>query len=135
MTFYAEMAAAVVELLEEFGGDIEIVRNGAVFNDVTNTVTSGGNVSHTTTGVVLHIGAAVVNGTRIQSGERAVILAPTFAPIMGDKMMLTATSPTTTGAAPGSVLSLGLPGAWTISDIETIKPAGTVLAYRVRCSR
>lgn len=137
-TLYEEMAQTCVDLMEEFGLTINIVRPSYNFDNATNKPASGGVATHPTAGIFTKIDRMPVSGTRVQHGERLMALVPTFRPQMGDRVDVSMTgdsTATTTGAAPGIILSQGQAGAWTIQEIQEINPAGTPVVFFVRVSR
>ena len=138
MTFYTEMADTASELLAEFGTAVNIVRPALNFNNTTNKPTSGGNTVIASTGVFRSIARRLVDGTRIQSGDRELVLIPDVQVRMGDRIDVSSvgdTTATTVGGAPGIILGAGIAGSWAIQEINEIRPAGVLLAYVVRVRR
>lgn len=138
MTFYTDMADTVSELLAEFGTAVNIVRPALNFNNTTNKPTSGGNTVIASTGVFRSIARRLVDGTRIQSGDRELVMVPDVEVRMGDRIDVSSigdTTATTVGGAPGIILGAGVAGTWAIQEITEIRPAGVLLAYVVRVRR
>lgn len=138
MTFYTEMADTASELLAEFGTAVNIVRPALNFNNTTNKPTSGGNTVIASTGVFRSIARRLVDGTRIQSGDRELVMVPDVEVRMGDRIDVSSigdTTATTVGGAPGIILGAGIAGTWAIQEINEIRPAGVLLAYVVRVRR
>lgn len=138
MTFYTEMADTASELLAEFGTAVNIVRPALNFNNTTNKPTSGGNTTIASTGVFRSIARRLVDGTRIQSGDRELVMVPDVEVRMGDRIDVSSigdTTATTVGGAPGIILGAGIAGTWAIQEINEIRPAGVLLAYVVRVRR
>ena len=138
MTFYTEMADTASELLAEFGTAVNIVRPALNFNNTTNKPTSGGNTVIASTGVFRSIARRLVDGTRIQSGDRELVMVPDVEVRMGDRIDVSSigdTTATTVGGAPGIILGAGIAGTWAIQEITEIRPAGVLLAYVVRVRR
>lgn len=138
MTFYSEMADTVSELLAEFGTAVNIVRPALNFDNTTNKPTSGGNTVIASTGVFRSIARRLVDGTRIQSGDRELVMVPDVEVRMGDRIDVSSigdTTATTVGGAPGIILGAGIAGTWAIQEINEIRPAGVLLAYVVRVRR
>ena len=138
MTFYTEMADTASELLAEFGTAVNIVRPALNFNNTTNKPTSGGNTVIASTGVFRSIARRLVDGTRIQSGDRELVMVPDVEVRMGDRIDVSSigdTTATTVGGAPGIILGAGVAGSWAIQEINEVRPAGTILAYVVRVRR
>ena len=114
MTFYADMAAVANELLAEFGAAITLRRvSGETFNAVTGAASGGSSADLATVGIVKTFRANLIDGTRIQHGDRLVILDDTQVPVLTDKVLIGA-------------------DYWNIVDIETKSPAGIPLVYFVQ---
>lgn len=136
--FYDRMAAAVTRLLTEYGTAVNIVRPALNFDNTTNQPTSGGNTVIASTGVFRSIARRLVDGTRIQSGDRELVMVPDVEVRMGDRIDVSSigdTTATTVGGAPGIILGAGVAGSWAIQEINEVRPAGTILAYVVRVRR
>lgn len=136
MTFYSEMAADVTDLLTEFGRSIILSRPAYNFDNNTNQPSSGGLVNHTTVGLFTEINKDLIDGSRIQSTERIMVIDASVAPQMGDLLDVSGiVQAEAVGAAPGVILSAGQSVAWTIVKIREINPAGTPLAYFLQVAR
>lgn len=110
MTFpYDDLAETVTDLLTEFGQAITLSRYSATFNSVTGKDSAASTASLTTVGVWQSIRAELIDGSRIQAGDKLLIIDASVTPAMGDKV-----------------------DGWQIVDITTINPAGTALAYRLQ---
>lgn len=136
--FYDRMAATVTRLLTEYGTAVNIVRPALNFDNATNKPTSGGNTVITSIGVFREIARRLVDGTRIQSGDRELVMVPDVEVRMGDRIDVSSigdTTATTVGGAPGIILGAGVAGTWAIQEINEVRPAGTILAYVVRVRR
>ena len=136
--FYDRMAATVTRLLTEYGTAVNIVRPALNFDNATNKPTSGGNTVIASIGVFRTIARRLVDGTRIQSGDRELVMVPDVEVRMGDRSDLSSigdTTATTVGGAPGIILGAGVAGSWAIQEINEVRPAGTILAYVVRVRR
>lgn len=136
--FYDRMAATVTRLLTEYGTAVNIVRPALNFDNATNQPTSGGNTVIASTGVFRSIARRLVDGTRIQSGDRELVMVPDVEVRMGDRIDVSSigdTTATTVGGAPGIILGAGVAGSWAIQEINEVRPAGTILAYVVRVRR
>ena len=136
--FYDRMAATVTRLLTEYGTAVNIVRPSLNFDNTTNKPTSGGNTVIASIGVFREIARRLVDGTRIQSGDRELVMVPDVEVRMGDRIDVSSigdTTATTVGGAPGIILGAGVAGSWAIQEINEVRPAGTILAYVVRVRR
>lgn len=136
--FYDRMAATATRLLTEYGTAVNIVRPALNFDNATNKPTSGGNTVIASIGVFREIARRLVDGTRIQSGDRELVMVPDVEVRMGDRIDVSSigdTTATTVGGAPGIILGAGVAGSWAIQEINEVRPAGTILAYVVRVRR
>lgn len=136
--FYDRMAATVTRLLTEYGTAVNIVRPSLNFDNATNKPTSGGNTVIASIGVFREIARRLVDGTRIQSGDRELVMVPDVEVRIGDRIDVSSigdTTATTVGGAPGIILGAGVAGSWAIQEINEVRPAGTILAYVVRVRR
>lgn len=112
MTFYSEMASTASELLAEFGGAVTLNHAGGVPDPVTGLGgTTGGSTA--TTGLVKPFPDSWIDGTRIQAGDRQLVLTSAVAP------------------SPDDTVTIGGEN-WTIVRIETVKPASEVVVYFVQ---
>ena len=136
--FYDRMAATVTRLLTEYGTAVNIVRPALNFDNTTNQPTSGGNTVIASIGVFREIARRLVDGTRIQSGDRELVMVPDVEVRMGYRIDVSSigdTTAKTVGGAPGIILGAGVAGSWAIQEINEVRPAGTILAYVVRVRR
>ncbi len=135
---YDSMAATVTRLLTQYGTAVNIVRPALNFDNATNKPTSGGNTVIASIGVFREIARRLVDGTRIQSGDRELVMVPDVEVRIGDRIDVSSigdTTATTVGGAPGIILGAGVAGSWAIQEINEVRPAGTILAYIVRVRR
>lgn len=117
MSFYDDMAAVATDLLTKFGQPITLRRNvGASVDPVTGAVTSGTSDDQATVGVLRIYPAKLVDGTRIQAGDRELVIDASVQPLMTDKPVLGGMD-------------------WTIVAIETASPAGIPLVYFIQVRR
>ena len=136
--FYDRMAATVTRLLTQYGTAVNIVRPAPNFDNTTNQPTSGGNTVIASIGVFREIARRLVDGTRIQSGDRELVMVPDVEVRMGYRIDVSSigdTTAKTVGGAPGIILGAGVAGSWAIQEINEVRPAGTILAYVVRVRR
>ena len=107
--FYDRMAATVTRLLTEYGTAVNIVRPALNFDNTTNKPSSGGSTVIASTGVFRSIARRLVDGTRIQSGDRELVMVPDVEVRMGDRIDVSSigdTTATTVGGAPESSWAL-----------------------------
>lgn len=112
---YDEIAADVLELLEEFGNPVTMTRHGAPVEDpVEGTVTPGAPVVTTPLGVIIAMNEeyATRYGTGAQLGDRILLMQPGNRPQSGD------------------VLTLEGEG-WTVVTVDVTAPAGVDVLYEV----
>lgn len=115
--FYEEMAAVVVELLAEFGAPVILERTtGGQSHPVTGVTTPIVQDDKTTTGILKRYPNKLIDGSRIKSGDRLIVIDATVKPEMSDK-------PSINGET------------WTIVSIEAANPAGIPLAYFIQARR
>ena len=114
--FYNKMADVATKLLgvAKFGQEWTITRTtGEVIDDVTGAITPGTTATFTPVGVLTEYSNYEKNDTRIEAGDRKLILDDTVEPLLTDKLTL------------GSEL-------WTIVDVQIKEPAGVPLVYMVQ---
>jgi len=111
MSFYSDIAATALSLLQKFGQTITLVRvTGASVDPVTGAAVAGTDASVTTTGVLGKFPDKLIDGTRILASDRRLILSNEQTPVMSDLVTVNGYN-------------------WTIIDIETVSPAGTDVIY------
>jgi len=114
--FYNKMAKTAAKLLRKFGKEFVIVRNiDRSVDNITGVVTAGTTTTFRPNGIVVEYTTAEKRDSRIEQGDRKLILDNTVIPLMTDR-------PTVDGKM------------WTIKDIERSEPAGIPLVYFVRVS-
>lgn len=115
---YAESKADADELIEEFGQSGYIRRTpttGTAYNP-----TQGTPVDHACTFVVTDYTTREIDGTRVLSTDKKVLLAKgalTIEPLTSDRL-----------------LDPAVPG-YKIVDVAPLSPAGTVVMYQLQCRR
>lgn len=112
MTFYTDMAEVAAELLTEFGQAVTLKRSTGTVDPVTGADTRSTS-DVTTVGVVMNYPQAIIDGTRIQSGDRRLMIDASEEPKLTDTVLI--------GSEP-----------WSIQEIEVSSPAGTAIRYAVR---
>ena len=111
---YSKSAATALKLLTKFGGDVTLKRDtGDSTHPITGAITAGTDASVTTTGLLVNYKNDAIDGTRIMSGDKQLILSNEQAVTMTDK-------PTINGEN------------WSIVAIETVKPFDTIIIYKVQ---
>ena len=114
MSFYADMGGVAVELLKEFGQPVKLVRvTGASTVPVTGVVTAGTDASVTTAGILKPYPDDMIDGTRILTSDRELVLTNEHIPLPSDK-------PEIQGQQ------------WSIVNITTTSPAGVDVVYKVQ---
>ena len=109
------MAAVALSMLKEFGTTMTLTRStGGEVNPITGEILDGTTSSITTTGLLKPYANKLIDGTRILSGDKELVLSneqvplPTDKPIIGGK-------------------------TWSIIDIKTIAPDdSTTVCYFVQ---
>lgn len=120
MSFYRSMGATARRVLASKGQAMILRRPGAGAYDVaTGTTTTTPDDDHPVIGGVFHFPALLIDGTRIQFGDRKVIIA-------ADGMAIE--------PAPGDLLKIGDDWAKVIESKPT-SPAGTPVIYTLQVRR
>jgi len=115
MAFYDDMAVVAVELLTEFGGAVTLPRvTDGSYDPVTGETTAGSDDTQATIGLIKPYPDNLVDGTRIRSTDKMLVLTASVEPLMTD-------TPQMGGVTLGSVES-----------IKTVNPAGTPICYFVQ---
>lgn len=136
---YDDFAALATELLQEFGQVITIKRQHPNFDDITNKPTSNSVTTHLTNGCFVNQKDKTINGSRIESGEKLIVIDSTVEPQFNDLIDVNADPDNTEdGAVVGassSVILGALAGSWTIVDIEVVAPASEPICYFLKVKR
>tara|TARA_R110000782_G_C14819221_1_gene413868 strand:- start:21717 stop:22073 length:357 start_codon:yes stop_codon:yes gene_type:complete len=115
MAFYDDMAAVAVELLNEFGTPVVLPRvTGGSYDPVTGETTAGSDESATTIGLIKPYPDNLIDGTRIRSTDKMLVITAAVEPLMTD-------TPQMGGTTLGSVVG-----------IKTVNPAGIPICYFVQ---
>ena len=114
--FYTEMAETALELLTEFGKTVTLVRvTGDTFDPVTGAAVAGSDASVTTTGLIKPYNDSLIDGTRILSGDKELVLSNEQVPTQTDKVTIDGEN-------------------WAIVNIKSIKPDdATPVVYFCQC--
>ena len=117
MSFYAGLQETAARLLEQFGQAVAFVRTtGGGIDPVTGDDTSTTETLETV-GVLRRFPDNLVDGTRILSTDRELVVRATdLTPVVSDKVTVNGED-------------------FTIEEIQTSTPAGTDLVYFVRVRR
>jgi len=104
MSFYVNMAATALKLLTKFGAKVTLQRgSGEVFDPITGTVLSGSVTSIVTVGLLRPYPDKVIDGKRIMSGDRELILSNAQTPQADDRVLIAGED-------------------WSIQNIKTVQP-------------
>ena len=112
MSFYDDMATVATDLITEFGTAIVIQSSVDTFNAVTG-INSSTTTENSTKGIQQSFKSSLIDGVRIQNGDKMYVLNNSYSPSMNDKLKV------------GSVY-------WSIVNIRESNPAGTALVYFVQ---
>lgn len=116
-TFYTSMAATASRLLAKFGMIITIKRTtGGSVNPVTGAVVAGTTTSYSPQGLVQRYRDDQIDGTRILSSDRLVIVDNTVEPLTTDKITLSSQD-------------------WSIVDVKESKPSTIGIVYFIQARR
>lgn len=109
--FYNNLASVASRLLTKFGQDV-VFRSSLTVNPLTGALT-GTQTDVTTKGIFKKIPDNLVDGTRIKSTDKMVVINNSYTPTMSDRVIM------------GTDI-------YTIQEIHTSSPAGVDLVYGVR---
>jgi len=110
---YSKSAQTALKLLTRFGGEITLSRTtGDSIDPITGVVAAGTNTSVTTTGLLKKYPDKMIDGARILSGDRELVLSNEQTPQPTDKPVIAGEE-------------------WSIEAIETVKPFDVVIVYFV----
>ena len=112
MAFYDDMQDVATELLTEFGRPVTFERVTSVFNPITGMDTSRTTETTDTVGVEIPINKALIDGTRVQVGDKFIVIDASFEPMMSDRLMV---------GPP--VVSCAYPLDATLAEIEAVDPS------------
>ena len=116
--FYDAKAALVQNQLKRYGQPITLVRDIAgVFDPITGAVSGGETQRLICSGILTNYQQSLVDGERIQLGDKKLLLAPDNLPLMSDKIE----------DRHGQ--------RWQIVRIESVSPAGVDLLYKIQVRR
>ena len=111
MSFYGDMAATALTLLEEFGQAVTLIRKtGGKISPVLGETIPQVEGSVLTTGIIKRYKDSMIDGVRILSGDRELVLSNEQIPVQSDRVTIGTEN-------------------WSIINIDTIKPAGTPIVY------
>ena len=111
MGFYDDMAKVARDLINQFGATITIRRTtGETFDRVAGTTSGGSTATFTPKGIIKDYNKNDIDGTRIQAGDRLLVLDDTVEPLLTDKISSSGED-------------------WNIVSVEVKNPAGTPLVY------
>lgn len=123
MAFYDDMADVATELLTEFGRAITFEQVTTVFNPITGTDTTRTVTEHSTVGVEIPIRQALIDGTRVQVGDRFLIVDDSYAPSMSDRLQDSPFTGYALAMEPGARYLVGLPSNADVSGQTVSKTA------------
>jgi len=102
--FYSRLALTAQRLLTNYGSAISIKRvTGDTFDPVTGATTSGTTTTYTPKGIFQRIPDALIDGTRIKSSDRMLVVDSTYAGMISDKVVVDSQD-------------------WTITELREVKP-------------
>jgi len=115
MSFYSKMAATALKLLTKFGASVTLKRvAGETFDPISGVTVAGTDSSVATTGVLRTYPDKVIDGTRIMSGDRELVLSNEQVPQLSDYAVINSEQ-------------------WSIVTIRTVKPdSSTAVVYFVQ---
>lgn len=117
MSFYGDMAVVVTDLLTQFGTAFVLARDvGGSIDDVTGAVVAGTPADQVVTGLLKVYPDKLIDGTRIQQGDRLLVIDASVQPLHTDRPVIEGEE-------------------WSVVSIETANPAGIPLAYFIQVRR
>jgi hypothetical protein len=114
--FYTTMAATASRLINKYGQVLYLVRSGDSVDPVTGATTAGSGMNYKIRGILQTYPNNLVDGARIKTSDRLVIIGGTTTPLIADKVRFESQD-------------------WNIESIKTSNPAGTALIYFVQVRR
>lgn len=132
VSFYAAMAKAASRLVEEYGMEARWYSTDATFDPVTGKNTSSSDTAHLAQSVFVETDVSLVDGSRIESGRKVILMDGAQTPTTGWKLDADYTDGVpAAGSFPGAV-SGGVRGRWTVVEVKEINPAGIPLLYELQ---
>lgn len=115
MSFYAEIAATALEVLQEFGQSVTFTRttDGAY---TPGTAPAQTETTYTATLVVDNYKAQEIDGETVQTGDLKAVVSSTTAPVIGDKAPINGDT-------------------YRVQNVMPISPAGEVVVYELQFRR
>lgn len=113
MAFYDRMADTATRLLTKFGRPVTFERVTSVFNPITGMDTSRTTATTDTVGVEIPINKALIDGTRVQVGDKFIVIDASFEPMMSDRLMVGLNPP---------IVSYAYPLDATLAEIQALDP-------------
>lgn len=129
MAFYDDMADVATELLTEFGKSVTFEQVTTVFNPITGKDSSRTVTENTTVGVEVPIRNALIDGTRVQVGDRFLIVDDSYAPSMSDRLQDSAYTGAAVAFEPGAWYSVNGPLSADASGQTVSKTAPVGVSY------
>lgn len=125
MAFYDDMADVATELLTEFGRTVTFERITDTFNPVTGKDTARTTTEFTPVGVEVPINKALIDGTRVQIGDRFLTIdaATGYVPEMSDRLQDSPFTGYAIAMEPGARYLPGLPSDADVSGQTVSKTA------------
>jgi len=114
--FYGRFALIAVRLMGKYGQTVFIKRTDGISIDPVTGVESGTESVLTTTGILKIYPDNLIDGTRITSGNRLLVLTSEVEPLITDKVSLHNED-------------------WNIEEIQTVSPAGADVVYMVKVGK
>lgn len=108
---YTKPAATALKLLTKFGKTVTLARTtGNSIDPITGIAIDGTDASVTTTGLIKNYADGVIDGARILSGDKELVLSNEQVPTLTDQVTIDSQT-------------------WSIVAIKTISPADAVVCY------
>ena len=114
--FYDNLASTASRLISKYGQTLYIVKTGDSIDPVTGVTTSAARANIKVNGILQNYPDNLIDGTRIKSSDRMVIIGGTVKPLNDDRIRIENQD-------------------WSIESIKTSNPAGTALVHFIQARR
>lgn len=134
---YAELQAEAIALLAEYGRSMKVVRLGfSEVDPVTDEEIRGPDYIFDAIGINASYHQNLIDGTRIKSGDRKLMLSADQPPLIDDKIRIFDPALTEWERDPfWDDKNTTVGETWTVVDVEAKQPADTVLVYILQVRR
>lgn len=112
--FYNRMASVATRLLTKFGATVTVSRTtGETYDEIAETMSGGSVTTYSPKGLLVEYDDSLIDGTRIQKGDKMAILDNTVKPASDDLLTVDEEQ-------------------WNVVRWKTIKPSTVAVVYFVQ---